>query len=1188
MNLDNLIKPTKTKETKGASALAPKIIPKSQSNPALTKPLASAKSGGLSVFPTQKSTAVSSNDPPTSTINAKTAVPPTSSIKEKPVVSKAELNLKEFLAMDDINKLLLTDKLFALDDNNSANASTLTKIVKSCGFASAEASAILKKTDEHINGGSSVMREIGLVTLMSFANEFGRSVEPFILPYFSKILEFHADRSAAVRDLAASVLNWFVLNACPCALRLFFPALLAAISEEDWRVRVGALNLIKTLSPRMSRELSPLLPLLIPKATDCIYDNKKQVQYAAIEALNEACNAITNEDIRPLVPQLVSVIAHPEESIKTLDLLLETTFVATVDSPVLALIAPLLGKSLKPGQSTLMKRKASRVIDIMCRLVQNPTDVAPFMPLLLPALDKVIDEIVDAEVCDVAKDAREILLNAFNGKSAMASSSKPNASVTLDVTSVQSNLLSALHHALPIEGFPVAILKYVAELSANLVIYGTSPNPFLPEDCSPENAWKYSVAMTQHLQWRDCILPYITPVLKFYARKSDTGESEVKTVSGEFVVTSYRTHALGSVKDNDSEDGEDESNVCDIEFSLAFGGKILLHNTRLRLGKGRRYGLMGKNGAGKTTLLTNLGSGNIEGVPSYLKMVYVQHDDASDDFGVPLIDEMMAGSDMVKAEVRRDDAVAALKVINFTDDMLCAPRSALSGGWKMKLLIVRAMLARADVLLLDEPTNHLDADSVKWLTNNILSQSEVTCLIVSHDTKFMDNVLTDVIHYEDRKLVYYHGNLTHFVEIHPEARYYYELEASTLSFKFPTPERLDGINSTTRSILKMDQVTYSYPGASKPTLIDISVKVCLGSRVAICGANGAGKSTLIKLLVQETEPDEGCGGEIWKHMNLRVAYVAQHSFHHVEQHLDSSPVDYIKWRFCGGVDREELTKPSKKLTEEEEVSKKGPRKYGDVDLVLGRRKFGRSVEYECTFIGQNPAREPNKYISLEDMIKLGHEKLVQICDAKTAAMAAGLDLRPLLTAEIQGHLNEFNLEAEFGTFGTIRRLSGGQKVKLVLAAAMWNRPHVIILDEPTNYLDRQALGALTQAIKSFAGGIVIISHNAEFTDAICTEKWLVQDGRCYTTGSIEESTVVASSSRAIKRSNSAPELEKKDEGAGNTNTSLVNEVILNPRTLEGLSKKETRKLERCAAVAGVSLKDYVGKLTCKSPEWKWL
>ena len=92
--------------------------------------------------------------------------------------------------------------------------------------------------------------------------------------------------------------------------------------------------------------------------------------------------------------------------------------------------------------------------------------------------------------------------------------------------------------------------------------------------------------------------------------------------------------ALGDVPDANDEDDEDGANVCDIEFSLAFGGKILLHNTKLRLGRGRRYGIMGKNGAGKTTLLTNIGSGNIEGMPPHLKMVYVQHDDRSEDGGV--------------------------------------------------------------------------------------------------------------------------------------------------------------------------------------------------------------------------------------------------------------------------------------------------------------------------------------------------------------------------------------------------------------------------------------------------------------------------------------------------------------------------------------------------------------------------
>lgn len=76
----------------------------------------------------------------------------------------------------------------------------------------------------------------------------------------------------------------------------------------------------------------------------------------------------------------------------------------------------------------------------------------------------------------------------------------------------------------------------------------------------------------------------------------------------------------------------------------------------------------------------------------------------------------------------------------------------------------------------------------------------------------------------------------------------------------------------------------------------------------------------------------------------------------------------------------------------------------------------------------------------------------------------------------------------------MRGLSGGQKVKVVLGACMWNQPHILVLDEPTNYLDRDSLGALAGAIKDFGGGVIIISHNAEFTDAICTEKWLVDNG----------------------------------------------------------------------------------------------
>jgi len=99
-----------------------------------------------------------------------------------------------------------------------------------------------------------------------------------------------------------------------------------------------------------------------------------------------------------------------------------------------------------------------------------------------------------------------------------------------------------------------------------------------------------------------------------------------------------------------------------------------------------------------------------------------------------------------------------------------------------------------------------------------------------------------------------------------------------------------------------------------------------------------------------------------------------------------------------------------------------------------------------------------------------------------------------VTKTIQAHLDDFGLDQEFGTYGKISGLSGGQKVKLVLAAAMWNSPHLLVLDEPTNYLDREALGAFAAAIKEYQGGVIMISHDREFMRALCTETWLVENG----------------------------------------------------------------------------------------------
>ena len=850
----------------------------------------------------------------------------------------------------------LVDQLFAptVDAKEAAhNLADLVAIATGAGLTSTEGSRVTSRMVDDINSGTAAA-DRALLLLQALLAKAGRMVEPFALPLVPRLLQLHADRSNAARDLATSLCATLAGLLSPHTFRALWPMLTAGMVDDDWRVKCAALQMLKAAAPRMSRQLSPLLPDIIPAVSVCIADAKKQVQTLALEALNEACQAITNDDIRHLTPMLVSVIAKPEESEKTLNKLLETTFVSNVDSATLALIAPLLGKVLRNRNTSQLKRKAARVIDNMCRLVREPADVAPFMPLLLPALEKMIDEIVDEEVCSVAKTARGILLKAFGEANATAMSREASAAtlegaaiaataiavvegngappatsavtsvvnpMNLDVQAVKAQLLKALHSVVPgahqsalmssatsdlsLEGLNIdepadlpppapatasatgmtgaarTVCDYVASLAAHLVVYDSPSNPSMPLDTAYAAQWRWCLAMSDPSKWRDCVTHY-TVALR--ARTGATASSSsadgasggegVEDAYGEALAAAFRAAALGDVPDASDEADEDGGNVCNIEFSLAFGGKILLHNARLRLGRGRRYGIMGKNGAGKTTLLTNIGSGNIEGMPPHLKMVYVQHDDRTPDNGLPLMDEIMAGKDIIEANVTRGEVEKALRDIQFTDAMLTSPRSCLSGGWKMKVLIIRAMLVRADILLLDEPTNHLDAASVAWLASYLQSASEVTCMIVSHDIPFLDIVITDVMHYESKKLVYYHGNMTHFVAIHPEAKYYYELVDSTLQFKFPIPERLDGVNSTTRAVLKMDNITYTYPGATVPQLTDVSVKVCLASRIAVLGANGAGKSTMIRLLVQESEPDPG-SGEVWKHHNLRVAYVAQ-------------------------------------------------------------------------------------------------------------------------------------------------------------------------------------------------------------------------------------------------------------------------------------------------------------------------
>merc|ERR1712023_261458 len=132
-------------------------------------------------------------------------------------------------------------------------------------------------------------------------------------------------------------------------------------------------------------------------------------------------------------------------------------------------------------------------------------------------------------------------------------------------------------------------------------------------------------------------------------------------------------------------------------------------------------------------------------------------------------------------------------------------------------------------------------------------------------------------------------------------------------------------------------------------------------------------------------------------------------------------------------------------------------------------------------------------VEKDTLVRMGYLKMVQREDEKQAAMA-GLQTKQLTQPGVEKHLADFGVDPESASHTQLNQLSGGMKVKVVLAAAMWQNPHILILDEPTNYLDREGLGALVLAIKEYKGGVLIISHNKEFCDGVATEKWIMKGG----------------------------------------------------------------------------------------------
>jgi elongation factor 3 len=883
-------------------------------------------------------------------------------------------------------------------------------------------------------------------------------------------------KSKDVVKLSSETAMAICKNISPFAMKSLLPPLTAQLAvEKKWQIRETALKCLATFSKTAPRQLGNTLPELVPELTACMWDTKKQIKLASKEAMKSALEVIGNKDIEHMTGKILTAITKPKEVPEIMHVMAGVTFVQSVESPALAMVVPLLLRGLRE-KSTATKRQSAVIINNMSKLVDNPLDAAPFLPLLLPALEQNAESIADPEARDVSQKAVE-QLQRLKGLADKA------ISVRGDISKLEAEFKKAIGSDSLTDG-QEKVVKHMAVIATTMM----------------------DLHFMEDVQWTKNLTTHMKAIV-----------DEAKC---EEVIEAVRVESEKMLEVEEEEDDDDDAEeLCNCLFTLAYGTKILLHNTKMKLKRGRNYGLLGKNDSGKSTLMRAIANNQVEGFPdtSQVRTVFVEADIQGEQSHLSCVDYVMADEKIQALAIDKEEVTKVLATVGFTPDGKAKPFhavSTLSGGWRMKLALARAMLQKADILLLDEPTNHLDVINVAWVKNYLNSITDVTSIIVSHDVGLLNDCCTEIIQIENLKLYQFKGNLDEFVKIKPAARAYFSFTESKLKFKFPQPGPIEGIKSKGKALMKMSKCTFTYPVNDTPTLFDISVQVSLSSRVACVGENGAGKSTMIKLLVGEIEPQEG---EVWKHPNARIAYVAQHAFHHIESHLDKTPNEYIRWRYANnGEDKESLVKATMQFSEEELKKQRSPYELQFTDPesgkitkvkkvvaeLVGGRKTNKSKEYEYEVKYAGSTVDSGEFLPAKTLKKMGWEKAMKAVDLRIA-QRSGLYVRPLSSKNVEQHLEDCGLEREFGTHYRISALSGGQKVKVVLAASMWNQPHILILDEPTNYLDRESLGALAGAIEGYDGGVVMITHNNEFCSKLCPETWVMDAGHLETKGDAE-------------------------------------------------------------------------------------
>lgn len=853
------------------------------------------------------------------------------------------------------------------------------------------------------------------------------------------LLSVVGDRDKEVSTKTFELLNKINESINPYALKLYIKESLDGIMDDkSERVKLATLQILNDYTKYQT--LKYCIPTLIEPISYLFTDLSDNVVNETVKLFKQLIEKVENKDILPLTDSLIDGLKNIKSLDKTIESLTSTVFVQSVDSATLSVIYPILLRAFYNGTNSI-KRQTLIIIENMSKLVEDELNCLQFINNLLPLVNDAFNKTSEPEVRNVANRVNNYLI-------------KIKEKGEFQQTEMEQHLSKIkLFFTNELSFYKEEILRTMYYYRNNLI----------------ENPKDIENILNMH-------------------NESFINEELANKIYNEFTNND-------EIENNDLD--KDKEELCNIQFTLGYGSRVLLHQTKLHLYRGYRYGLIGTNGSGKTTLMRSIATQQLESFPSHLKSVFVETDILGELSHLSLLEYIKEDDKLKHLNYTEEYITNSLKNLGFTEEMISRGVSTLSGGWRMKLALARALMQNADILLMDEPTAHLDVLNVKWLLEYLNSLNNVTCIIVSQNHKLLNQCCTHILQIKNYKLHSFRGNLDEFLKKNPDANTYFELKTDKYTFKFPNPRFLNGVKSRGKALMRMENVTFGY-NSENPIIKNATVQVSLSSRIGCLGPNGAGKSTSIKILTGQLEPQEGT---VWTYPNVKIGYIAQHAFSHIQNHLDKTPCEYIQWRYATGEDKEALQNANMNMTEND-INSLVKEVMVDIDgkkvkkmisrLTYGRRNGTKEKEYEIELENTGDDNNLNQWLTESDLVKRGYEKMLKIIDSKLEASMNSYKM--VLTQEnIENHLENIGMLKENISHVKIKHLSNGDKVKVVIGAALWMLPHILILDEPTNNIDRDGLAALSNAIADFEGGVIIITHDEQFCHSVCKEIWVIED-----------------------------------------------------------------------------------------------